>query len=129
MATATATVKEIDPRSETEHRDFKGRTTRGALASIFGQAFNFVLRMGSMMVLARLLSPRDFGLVGMATAITGFLILFQDAGLSTAAVQSPSISRAQTSNLFWINLIVGGCLAFFCAVTAPPLAAFYHEPR
>jgi len=102
---------------------------RGALASIAGQGTNFVLRMGSMMILARLLSPRDFGLVGMATAVTGFLILFQDAGLAAAAIQSPSISRTQTSTLFWINLIVGGCLALLCAMAAPLLAAFYHEPR
>jgi PST family polysaccharide transporter len=85
--------------------------------------------MGSMMVLARLLSPRDFGLVAMATAITGFLIFFQDFGLSTAAVQSPSISRAQTSMLFWINLSIGVFLALLCILTAPLLAAFYHEPR
>src|ERR1700747_1290325 len=112
-------VKEVDssrsadPHDTVHHdpADFKGRTARGAFASIFGQGTNFVLRMGSMMILARLLSPRDFGLVGMATAVTGFLILFQDAGLSTAAVQSPSISRAQISTLFWINLTVGGCLA------------------
>jgi O-antigen/teichoic acid export membrane protein len=114
---------------EADHVDFKGRTARGAFASIVGQVSNFALRIGSMMILARLLSPRDFGLVGMATAVTGFLIIFQDAGLSTAAIQSPSISRAQASALFWINLSVGAGLAFFCMVTAPLLARFYHEPR
>jgi len=106
---------------EADHVDFKGRTARGAFASIVGQVSNFALRIGSMMILARLLSPRDFGLVGMATAVTGFLIIFQDAGLSTAAIQSPSISRAQASALFWINLSVGAGLAFFCMVTAPLL--------
>jgi PST family polysaccharide transporter len=85
--------------------------------------------MVSIMVLARLLSPRDFGLVAMATAVTGFLVIFQDAGLSTAAIQSPSISRSQTSMLFWINLALGGCLTLFCAALAPFLAAFYREPR
>ena len=114
---------------EAAHHDFKGRTARGALASLTGQGANFVLRLGSMMVLARLLSPRDFGLVGMATAVTGFLILFQDFGLSAAAVQSPSISRVQSSTLFWINLAIGGFLALFCAAMAPLLANFYHEPR
>jgi O-antigen/teichoic acid export membrane protein len=125
----STSIKGIDPLSETEHHEFRGRTARGALASIFGQASNFILRIGSMMVLARLLSPRDFGLVGMATAITGFLILFQDAGLSTASVQSPSISKAQISMLFWINVAVGGLLFLLCAVTSPLLAAFFKEPR
>jgi PST family polysaccharide transporter len=121
----TTSIKE----TEETPSDFKRKTARGALAAICGQGTNFVLRMGSMMVMARLLSPRDFGLVGMATAITGFLVIFQDFGLSAAAIQSPSISRAQTSNLFWINLAIGTALALFCAALAPALAAFYHEPR
>jgi O-antigen/teichoic acid export membrane protein len=111
------------------HRDLKGKTARGALVSAVGQVATLVLRMGSMVVLARLLTPKDFGLVGMATAATGFLALFQDAGLSAAAIQSPSISRAQSSTLFWINLSVGGLLALLCAATAPALTVFYHEPR
>lgn len=121
-----------DPPSATiaaDHADFKGRTARGALASLIGQGANFALRMGSLMILARLLSPRDFGLTAMATAVTGFLILFQDAGLSTAAIQSPSLTREQSSMLFWINLALGACLTLFCVALAPFLAAFYHEPR
>lgn len=109
--------------------DLKGRTMRGALISSAGQAATFVFRMCSMVVLARLLTPKDFGIVAMAMACTGFIALFQDVGLSTAAIQRPSISREQTSTLFWINLGAGALLAAFCAVTAPILARFYHEPR
>jgi O-antigen/teichoic acid export membrane protein len=120
---------ETAKETEETHSDFKRKTARGALAAIFGQGTNFVLRMSSMVVMARLLSPRDFGLVGMATAVTGFLVIFQDFGLSAAAIQAPSLSREQTSNLFWINLAIGTTLALFCAAMAPFLAAFYKEPR
>ena len=82
-----------------------------------------------MMVLARLLIPKDFGLVGMVTAATGILGLLKDAGLSAASVQRASITRAQTSTLFWINLAVGGLLATFCVGLAPALAAFYGDRR
>src|SRR5437870_8668696 len=102
---------------------------RGALVSTGAQAGTFVLRTGSLMVLARLLLKEDFGLVNMATAFTGFLGLLRDAGLSMATVQRASITRAQTSTLFWVNLAVGGLLALLAAVTAPMLAAFYGEPR
>ena len=109
--------------------DLKKKTARGALISAFGQGASLFFRMGSMVVMARLLVPEDFGLVGMITACTGFLGLFRDAGLSMATVQRASITRAQTSMLFWINLAVGGLLAALSAAIAPILVGFYHEPR
>jgi PST family polysaccharide transporter len=65
----------------------------------------------------------------MVTAATGILGLLKDAGLSAASVQRASITRAQTSTLFWINLAVGGPLATFCVGLAPALAAFYGDRR
>jgi O-antigen/teichoic acid export membrane protein len=109
--------------------ELKKKTAHGALLSICGQAANFVLRTGSMIILARLLTPADFGLIGMATAFTGFVALFQDAGLSMATIQRASTTRAQTSTLFWINLAVGTILAALCGAVSPAIAAFYHEPR
>jgi PST family polysaccharide transporter len=82
-----------------------------------------------MVVMARLLLPGDFGLVGMVTAFTGFLGLFRDAGLSMAMVQRESITEAQVSTLFWINAAVGGLLAILSTLLAPILVRFYGEPR
>ena len=93
------------------------------------QGANFVLRVGSLMVLARLLDPKDFGLVGMVTAVTGVLSLFRDFGLSTAAVQRTTVTEEQISTLFWINILVGTILGLLSAAGAPLLVAFYHEPR
>ena len=81
------------------------------------------------MVLARLLRPQDFGLVGMVTAFTGVLNLFRDFGLSSAAIQRGNVTRAQSSTLFWINMLVGILLGLLTLAMAPALAAFYHEPR
>ena len=88
-----------------------------------------MLRTGSMIVLSRLLLPRDFGLVAMATAVTGFLSLFRDFGLSSASVQRTGVTDDQVSTLFWINLLVGATLAASCVAIAPGLARFYGEPR
>jgi len=105
------------------------RTAHGAVVTTAAQAATFVLRMGSTIVLARLVTPRDFGLVAMVTAFTGFLGLLRDGGLSMAAVQRSSITDEQTSTLFWINLAVGGLLALLCGLLAPILVRFYGEPR
>src|SRR5450755_4769580 len=90
--------------------DLREKTIRGGSARVAAQAASFLLRVGSMMVLARLLSPRDFGLVGMVTAFTGVLGLFRDFGLSAASVQRADVSEEQISTLFWINVLVGGML-------------------
>jgi PST family polysaccharide transporter len=107
----------------------KKRTARGALVSTTAQFVKLALRMGSLVLLARLLDPKDFGLVGMATTLTGFLSLFKDAGLSTASVQRENVTLAQLSTLFWINTCVGIALALITVLIAPLLAYFYGEPR
>lgn len=110
-------------------KDLKERTIRGGFARLSAQGANFLIRVVSLMVLARLLGPKEFGLVGMVTAFTGVLSLFRDFGLSSAAVQRSIVTDQQISTLFWINILVGLVLGFLSAGMAPIIAAFYHEPR
>jgi len=109
--------------------DIKWMALRGGLAKLIGQGGNFALRLGFMVAAARLLEPEDFGLVAMVTVVTAVLDLFATAGLSSAAVQRPTINQAQISTLFWINLLVGVMLGVVCLFIAPLVVAFYHEPR
>ena len=110
-------------------QDLKSKTIRGGVARLCAQGASFLLRVGSLMVLARLLGPKDFGLVGMVTAFTGVLTLFRDFGLSSAAIQRATVTDEQISTLFWINLVFGALLALLTLAMAPVIAAFYHEPR
>src|SRR5215475_9176872 len=110
-------------------KDLKTRAIRGGFAKIFSQGANFTLRIGSLMVLARLLDPKDFGLVGMVTAFTGVLNLFRDFGLSSATVQRAEVSDEQVSTLFWINTLVGVILSVLLVAAAPLVSVFYGEPR
>jgi O-antigen/teichoic acid export membrane protein len=110
-------------------KDLKERTIRGGFARMCAQALNFSFRLVSLMVIARLLGPKDFGLVSMVTAFTGVLLLFRDFGLSSATVQRATVTEEQLSTLFWINVLVGVFLALLASALAPVLAAFYHEPR
>lgn len=110
-------------------KDLKEKTIRGGFARMAAQAANFVFRIGSLMVMARLLGPEDFGLVGMVTAFTGVLNLFRDFGLSTATVQRENVTEEQLSTLFWINVVVGAFLAVLAVMLAPLVVKIYHEPR
>ncbi len=105
------------------------KVLRGGLARVCAQSANVALRIVSLAVLARLLDPRDFGLVGMVVAFTGILSLLSYFGLSAARVQHVHVTDDQTSNLFWINVAFGAALAIATAISAPLLASFYHEPR
>ena len=109
--------------------ELKHRSVRGGLMTLTAQATKFVLQTGSTIVLARLLAPSEFGLVAMVTAVTGFVAMFKDAGLSMATVQRDEITHAQVSTLFWINVALSlGAMAVVAAL-APVIAWFYGEPR
>jgi O-antigen/teichoic acid export membrane protein len=110
-------------------KDLKEKVIRGGLAKVCAQAASFALRIGSLMMLARLLDPKDFGLVGMVTVFTGVLNLFRDFGLSSATVQRLEVTEEQISTLFWINILVGVILGLLLAGMAPVVATFYHEPH
>jgi O-antigen/teichoic acid export membrane protein len=109
--------------------ELKHKSVRGGVVAIAAQGGKVLLQTGTLMLLARLLSPDDFGLTGMAATLTGFLSLFRDAGLSAATVQRLEVTHEQISTLFWINLAVGVGLAICAVLLAPVLVRFYGEPR
>ena len=109
--------------------DLKGRSVRGGAVTMIAQAMKFFLQMGSTIVLARLLTPQDFGLIAMVTAVTGFVMMFKDMGLSMATVQKDEINHGQISTLFWINVILSLGVMLITAALAPAIAWFYGESR
>jgi O-antigen/teichoic acid export membrane protein len=111
------------------HADLKNRSVRGGLLTLTSQGVQFVMQSVATVVLARLLTPADFGLVAMVTAITGLAQGFADLGLSEATIQHPEISHSQVSTLFWINVAIGLTFTSITAALAPVLVWFYHEPR
>lgn len=120
-----------DQYFRTEHlqSDIGGRTVRGGAVAITTQSLKFFITIAGTSVMAHLLTPEDYGLVGMVAIVTGFVSTYKDLGLGTATVQSPEISFDQISTLFWINLALSVAIAIFTATIAPLVAWFYGEPR
>jgi O-antigen/teichoic acid export membrane protein len=121
----------VEKHFATDHlrSDLKGRTISSAFITITAQGAKLILTLVSTMVLARLLTPLDFGLVAMVMTVTGFLRIFKDAGLSTATIQRDKITHAQVSNLFWINVALSGLISLVMAACSPMIAWFFREPR
>src|ERR1700736_6162093 len=108
-------------------RDLGKRTLSSASITTFAQGLQVLINLASVMVLARLLVPTDFGLVAMVTALTSLFVIVRDGGLTAATVQREGITHAQVSNLFWINVAIGIVLSFCAAGMAPLAAYFYRE--
>ncbi len=93
------------------------------------QAIKFITKFGSAVVVARLLTPADFGMVAMVSPILGFLGTFNDLGFGQAIVQTPEITKNQISALFWRNMLMSLGLAALLSLIAPLAGHLYHEPR
>jgi PST family polysaccharide transporter len=101
---------------------------RGGIVTLAGQGIRALVQVASIVVLARLLSPDDYGYVAMVGAIVGAASILQDFGLSRAAVQAPTITRGQRDNLFWLNLGCGVVASAVVLAGAPVVATLYGEP-
>jgi PST family polysaccharide transporter len=113
----------------TRHDDHTGRSVRSGAMSVVARAITALIQIGSVLFLARLLTPEDYGLVSMVLAITGFAPLLTDLGTQDAITQAPRITVKEVSALFWITIAVGCGFAFVVAASGPIIARFYGEPR
>jgi len=105
------------------------RSARGGAVTLAAQICKFALSMSSAIVLARLLTPQDYGLIGMVAILVGFLGMFQYLGLSTATIQWSEINHQQVSALFWMNMALSAAIMLVTIAAAPLAAWFYKEPR
>lgn len=105
-----------------------GRAARGAVVTLVAQLARMVIQFLGVVILARLLSPDDYGLFALAVSIVTFGELFRDFGLSSAAIQAPTLSRAERDNLFWLNAAIGAILALIVFAGAPLIANVSGHP-
>ena len=110
-------------------RALKKASVHGAAINLGSQAVRFVLQFAYQIGLARLLDPRDFGLVALSAPIIAFVQLFSDLGLSQATIQRERIDQGQLSFAFWLNAVAGTILAVATMALAPAVGWFYGDPR
>jgi len=80
-------------------------------------------------IMARLLTPSDFGLLGMAMVVIGFGALFRELGAEGALIQRKDTSEKLLSSVFWFNVLLGVATMALVYASAPLAAHFYHEPK
>ncbi len=106
-------------------QQLKDKSLSSGIWILIGQIVGHSFYILSIILLARILTPEDYGLVAMVAVLTNFIQMFKDIGLNVATIQSKSINHAQISNLFWYNTLISCILGLIVAGCAPLLAWFY----
>ncbi|TXR50010.1 lipopolysaccharide biosynthesis protein [Phyllobacterium endophyticum] len=102
---------------------------RGGLLTVIAQAIKIGVQFLSVIVLARLLVPEDFGLVASVSPIVAFVALFQNLGLQQAVVQRKEITQRQLNQVFWMSAAAGLVTTMIVVALAPAVAAYYGDAR
>src|SRR5262249_7258588 len=95
---------------------------------VAARGVNIFVQVASTVLLARLLSPHDFGLVAMVLALVGFAPVLIDLGTSDACSQKALITPVEISTLFWLNVVIGGVLTMLLAGGSGLIALLFGEP-
>lgn len=94
---------------------------RSATQTVVGQGAKLLLLLANLIVLGRLLTPEEFGVVTVAVAVVGVAELLRDFGLSAAAIQAESLTDDEQANLFWVSVVLGLTLMSLVVALAYPL--------
>lgn len=110
------------------HAGLGRESLHGGLAFVAARALNMVAQVATTILLARLLTPRDYGLVAMVLAIVGIAPTLIDFGTTDATVQGKRISHEGVSALFWLKIAIGATFTLLLVGGSGWIAAFYGEP-
>jgi len=115
-------------RPAIEGNELRRLAVRSAAATVSAAVLGLAAQVVSTVILARLLTPTDFGVVTMVTTFSLLLMSFGLNGFTEIVIQRDKLDRFQASNVFWVNCVVGLSLTIAFAAAGPVLARFYRNP-
>ena len=95
---------------------------------LLSQATRTVIQLSSLVVLSRLLSPAEYGLMAMSTVVINFAYLLRDMGTAAAVIQRETLTDDVTSTVFWLNVGTGFVLGLSLVLLAPVISAVFKTP-
>ena len=106
-----------------------GNVRRGLAWKGASQLTAQIARTSMTIILAHLLTPRDFGLAGMVLIFSGLIQLLTDVGFSASLVQLKTITEADRSTAFWFSMFLSLACFGVAVLVSPYVASFYGQPR
>lgn len=107
----------------------KTKAVKGWFWSFLSQFGRQLLTLIITIFLARLLTPTEFGLIALVTAITGFASIFSEMGYGSALIQKKDPTQEDYSSVFWVNIIIGLFLTLLFAIGSELIVKFYDKPE
>lgn len=108
--------------------NLRQKALTGLSWSVVSQVGQQVSNLVVGVILARLLSPEEFGLIAMVTIFTGFASLFSELGFGAAIIQKADVEESHLSSVFWLNICSGVLLTIIFFSGSGLIADFYEEP-
>jgi len=129
----TTGLSHDSPEPEIDRGEAPPNLTGAVLGGAMWKGASHIVAEGSRVVvaiiLARLLTPAEYGIAGMALVVASFVGNFADPSLSAALIQRPTITERDRSTVFWTALALGGTLTLAGIASAGLVADFFGEPQ
>ncbi len=107
--------------------ELKQKAISGVKWVTISTVVNNLLQLAFISILARLLSPTDFGLMALANVVIEFSSYFIDAGFSNIIIHKQDINRVQLSSIYWLSILTGIVIYFIIFFLSPSLSVFYNN--
>src|SRR5918999_4954702 len=109
--------------------DLAGAVLGGVLWKVLTRGVAETTRVAVVLVLARLLTPEEYGIAGMALVVASFGVILTDPALGAALIQRPTIDERDRSTVFWLAAGLGASLTVLGLALSGPVADLFGEPR
>ncbi len=105
------------------------KATRGMASTGLAQIVKVFTTMATTIVVARILSPSDYGVAAMVAPLMGLIMTFQNLGFTQAVVQARELGSEQSNALFWLSVAISIVAALVMVALAPLAGSFYGDAR
>jgi len=129
LTTSGEAAQAFTRHGRTSTLPLRERVVNGVLWLTATRASGQIITWIITIIVLRLLTPEDYGLMGMALLFTGILFLLNEIGLGAAIVQKSELSGDQLSDLRWLIIAINVGLCALLIFLAPAVAAYFDEPR
>jgi len=122
----------IDNSKKSLNGEIVSFAQKAARGGLWFSGFKFITQVFSWIitvVVARILVPEDYGLMAMASILTGYVQIFSEMGLGAAIIQKKEITEKELSSVFWLSFLIGCGVAAVSFSLAYPTAWIFNEQR